>query len=146
EANLELTRVTPALNLYDSRWPIWTNQEQLPPAKFVFDEDDRRGMAVDSLISGGCIISGSLVRGSLLYSSVHAHSYSSVENSVLLSGVDVGRHAKLRRVIVDEGARIPEGMAIGFDAAEDRRRFYVSEGGVTLVTAEMLGQPQRRGR
>ena len=146
EANLELTRVTPSLNLYDSQWPIWTNQEQLPPAKFVFDEDDRRGMAVDSLISGGCIISGALVRGSLLYSSVHAHSYSSIEHSVLLSGVDVGRHAKLRRVIVDEGARIPEGMVIGYDAAEDSRRFYVSEGGVTLVTAEMLGQQQRRGR
>ena len=146
EANLELTRVTPSLNLYDSQWPIWTNQEQLPPAKFVFDEDDRRGMAVDSLISGGCIISGALVRGSLLYSSVHAHSYSSIEQSVLLSGVDVGRHAKLRRVIVDEGARIPEGMVIGYDAAEDSRRFYVSEGGVTLVTAEMLGQQQRRGR
>ncbi|MBC7779447.1 MAG: glucose-1-phosphate adenylyltransferase [Proteobacteria bacterium] len=146
EANLELTRVTPALNMYDSTWPIWTYQEQLPPAKFVFDEQDRRGMAVDSLISGGCIISGALVRGSLLYSGVHAHSYSTIEASVLLSGVDVGRNARLRRVIIDEGARIPEGMTIGYDSAADRQRFHVSERGVTLVTAEMLGQSQRRNR
>jgi len=146
EANLELTRVTPALNMYDSSWPIWTYQEQLPPAKFVFDETDRRGMAVDSLISGGCIISGARVRGSLLYSAVHAHSYSSIEASVLLSGVDVGRHARLYRVIVDEGVRIPEGMVIGYGRAEDLKRFPLSEGVITLVTAEMLGQSQRRIR
>ncbi|MDK9723491.1 MAG: glucose-1-phosphate adenylyltransferase [Sterolibacteriaceae bacterium MAG5] len=140
EANMELTKVTPELNLYDEDWPIWTHQEQLPPAKFVFDDEDRRGMAVDSMVSGGNIISGAVVRRSLLFSRVCVHSHASVEDSVLLPKVDVGEGAQLRRVIVDKHCRIPAGMKIGFDAEADRQRFHVSPDGVTLVTPEMLGQ------
>ena len=140
EANIELTKVTPELNMYDEVWPIWTHQEQLPPAKFVFDDEGRRGMAMDSLVSGGDIISGATVKRSLLFSRVNVHSYASVEDSVILPGVDVGRGAKLRRVVIDKHCHIPPGMIIGFDANEDRKRFQVSEKGITLVTADMLGQ------
>ena len=140
EANMELTKVTPELNLYDDDWPIWTHQEQLPPAKFVFDDDGRRGMAVDSLVSGGDIISGALVRKSLLYSRVMVHSYAQIEDSVILPQVDVGRRAKLRRVVVDKHCRIPPDTTIGYDAEADRQRFHVSENGIVLVTPEMLGQ------
>jgi glucose-1-phosphate adenylyltransferase len=140
EANMELTKVTPELNLYDDDWPIWTHQEQLPPAKFVFDDEGRRGMAVDSLVSGGDIISGALVRHSLLFSRVHVHSYAQIEDSVILPDVDIGRRAKLRRVVMDKHCRVPEGLTIGYDIEADRKRFHVSEGGVTLVTPEMLGQ------
>jgi glucose-1-phosphate adenylyltransferase len=145
EANMEMTKVTPELNLYDSDWPIWTYQEQLPPAKFVFDDDGRRGQAIDSLVSGGCIISGAEVKRSLLFSSVHVHSWASVSDAVLLPGVDVGNHAVLRRCVIDKNARIPAGMKIGVDPEEDRRRFYVSPGGIVLVTAEMLGQGAAQG-
>jgi glucose-1-phosphate adenylyltransferase len=140
EANIELTKVTPELNMYDQEWPIWTYQEQLPPAKFVFDDDDRRGMAVDSLVSGGNVISGATVRRSLLFSSVHVHSKAIVEDSVILPKVDIGEGAKLRRVVVDKHCQIPPGMAIGFDPVEDAKRFHVTAKGVTLVTPEMLGQ------
>ncbi len=140
EANLELTKVTPELNMYDEEWPIWTYQEQLPPAKFVFDDDDRRGMAVDSLVSGGNVISGAVIRRSLLFSSVHVHSHAVVEDSVVLPRVDIGEGARLRRVVVDKHCRIPAGMKIGFDRAEDEKRFHVTAKGVTLVTPEMLGQ------
>ncbi|WP_398304583.1 glucose-1-phosphate adenylyltransferase [Zoogloea sp.] len=140
EANMEMTKVTPDLNLYDRDWPIWTYQEQLPPAKFVFDDEDRRGMAVDSLVSGGSIISGATVKRSLLFSSVNVHSWATVEDSVILPNVDIGRHAVIRRCVVDKNVRIPEGLAIGLDPDEDRKRFVVSPGGITLVTAEMLGQ------
>ena len=140
EANMELTKVIPDLDMYDQEWPIWTHQEQLPPAKFVFDDDDRRGVAIDSLVSGGCIISGSTLRRSLLFSDVRIHSYCSIEDSVLLPKVNVGRHVTLRRVIVDKGCNIPEGLQIGVNLAEDRKRFHVSENGITLVTPEMLGQ------
>lgn len=140
EANIELTKVTPELNLYDEVWPIWTHQEQLPPAKFVFDDENRRGMAVDSLVSGGDIISGATVKRSLLFSNVKIHSYTEVEDSVILPDVDIGRGVKLRRAVIDKHCRIPPGMRIGFDAGEDRKRFHVSEKGVTLVTPEMLGQ------
>ncbi len=137
-ANLDLTNTIPELDMYDRDWPIWTYQEQLPPAKFVFDDDGRRGMAVDSLVSGGCIISGGSVRRSVLYSKVRIHSYAEVEEAVLLPGVDVGRHCKLRKVVIDVDCVLPEGMQIGFDAAEDARRFYRTEAGVVLVTKEML--------
>ena len=137
-ANLDLTSTIPELNMYDHDWPIWTYQEQLPPAKFVFDDDGRRGMAVDSLVSGGCIISGGHVRRSVLFSKVHIHSYADVDEAVLLPDVDVGRHCKLRKVVIDNGCVIPPGMQIGYDAAEDARRFYRSEGGVVLVTRAML--------
>jgi glucose-1-phosphate adenylyltransferase len=140
EANMELTKVTPELNLYDDEWPIWTHQEQLPPAKFIFDDEGRRGMAVDSMVSGGNIISGGTVRRAMLFSNVRVHSFALVEDSVLLPNVDVGEGAQLRRVVVDKNCRIPPGMKIGFDLEEDRKRFYVSERGVTLVTPEMLGQ------
>jgi glucose-1-phosphate adenylyltransferase len=138
EANLDLTKVTPDLNLYDPAWPIVTYQEQLPPAKFVFDDETRRGMAVDSLVSGGCIVSGATVRGSLLFSKVRVNSYARLEGAVLLPDVQVGRGARLTRVVVDRGVTIPEGMVVGEDPAEDARRFHVSEGGVTLVTQEMI--------
>jgi glucose-1-phosphate adenylyltransferase len=140
EANMEMTKVTPELNLYDRDWPIWTYHEQLPPAKFVFDDDDRRGSAVDSLIAGGCIISGATVKRSLLFSSVDVHSWATVEDSVILPGVDIGRHAVLKRCVVDKQCRIPEGMVIGVNPEEDKKRFHVSPKGITLVTAEMLGQ------
>jgi glucose-1-phosphate adenylyltransferase len=140
EANLELIGVTPPLNLYDDSWPIWTYQEQLPPAKFVFDDDDRRGMAVDSMVSGGCIISGAVVRTSLLFSNVRVNSYSSLSDSVVLPDVDIGRNCRIKKAVIDRGVHIPEGTVIGEDLEADAKRFYVTEGGVILVTGEMLGQ------
>jgi glucose-1-phosphate adenylyltransferase len=140
EANIELTSVTPALDMYDRIWPIWTHQEQLAPAKFVFDDDGRRGMAVDSLVSGGDIISGAYVRRSLLFSSVRVDTGSTIEDSVVLPGVQIGRNVVLRKVIVDKRCVIRDGERIGVDAAADRRRFFVSARGVTLVTPERLGQ------
>ena len=137
-ANLDLTNTLPELDMYDRDWPIWTYQEQLPPAKFVFNDDGRRGMAVDSLVSGGCIISGGSVNRSVLFSKVHIHSYAEVDEAVLLPEVDVGRGCKLRKVVIDNGCVIPPGMQIGYDAAEDAKRFYRSEGGVVLVTRAML--------
>lgn len=137
-ANLDLTNTIPELDMYDRDWPIWTYQEQLPPAKFVFNDDGRRGMAVDSLVSGGCIISGGSVNRSVLFSKVHIHSYAEVDEAVLLPEVDVGRGCKLRKVVIDNGCVIPPGMQIGYDAAEDAKRFYRSEGGVVLVTRAML--------
>jgi glucose-1-phosphate adenylyltransferase len=139
-ANLELIGVTPPLNLYDSSWPIWTYQEQLPPAKFVFDDDNRRGMAVDSMVSGGCVISGAYVRNSLLFSNVRVNSYSRLEDSVVLPDVTIGRNCRITRAVIDRGCEIPEGTVIGEDPAADAERFHVSEGGVVLVTPEMLGQ------
>jgi glucose-1-phosphate adenylyltransferase len=140
EANMELTKVVPDLNMYDKEWPIWTHQEQLPPAKFVFDQDDRRGHAVDSLVSGGCIISGTPIKRSLLFSDVRVHSYGLIEDSVILPKCVVGRYVTLKKVVLDKGCNIPDGMQIGVDPEEDRKRFYVSEKGITLVTPEMLGQ------
>jgi glucose-1-phosphate adenylyltransferase len=146
EASMELTKVVPDLNMYDQEWPIWTHQEQLPPAKFVFDEPERRGIAVDSLVSGGCIVSGSTVKHSLLFSDVRVNSYSLIEDSVLLPNVDVGRYVTLKRVIVDKNCKIPEGMEIGVNLELDRKRFRVSPNGITLVTPEMLGQVVRSVR
>jgi glucose-1-phosphate adenylyltransferase len=141
QANLELTWPVPALNLYDGRWPIWTFQEQLPPAKFVFNDDDRRGMAVDSLVSSGVIISGASVTSSVIYSRVRANSWSSIQESVVLPEVTIGRHCEIRKAIIDRGCEVPEGMRIGVDPEEDRARgFRVTAGGVTLVTRSMLGQ------
>lgn len=146
EANMELTKVIPELNLYDRTWPIWTYQEQLPPAKFVFDNKDRCGKATDSLVSGGCIISGSKVSNSVLFSDVRVNSYSSIEGSVILPKVDIGRYVTLKRVVVDKGTRIPDGMEIGVNPEQDRKRFYVSEKGITLVTPDMLGQSIHQAR
>ncbi len=140
EANIELTSVTPALDMYDQIWPIWTHQEQLPPAKFVFNDAGRRGMAVDSLVSGGDIISGASVRRSLLFSNVRVDNGSVIEDSVVLPGVQIGRNVVLRKVVVDKRCIIRDGECIGVDTMADRRRFFVSPGGVTLVTPERLGQ------
>jgi glucose-1-phosphate adenylyltransferase len=141
EANMELTRVTPALNLYDDVWPIWTHQEQLPPAKFVFDDEGRRGMAVDSLVSGGDIISGGTVRRSLLFSNVRVDNRSLIEDCVVLPDVTIGADVVLRKVVVDKRCVIPNGMQIGVDVEADRARdFYITERGVTLVTPDKLGQ------
>jgi glucose-1-phosphate adenylyltransferase len=138
EANIDLTNVIPALDLYDSSWPIWTYSELTPPAKFVHDEDGRRGSAVTSLVSGGCIVSGASLRRSLLFNNVHAHSWARLEQAVVLPEVDIGRHARLRRVVVDRGVRIPEGLVVGEDPELDARRFRRTDKGVVLVTQAML--------
>ncbi|WP_417069811.1 glucose-1-phosphate adenylyltransferase [Niveibacterium terrae] len=140
EANIDLTHVIPELNLYDEDWPIWTAQEQLPPTKFVFDDNDRRGIAVDSLTAGGSVISGATVRRTMLFSRVRVNSYSVVEDSVILPGVEIGRDCTIRRAIIDRGTEIPPGTEIGVDPVADRLRFTVTENGVILVTPEMLGQ------
>jgi glucose-1-phosphate adenylyltransferase len=143
EANMELVHANPALNMYDPDWPIWTYQEQLPPAKFVHDFDGRRGSAIDSVVSGGCIISGSTVRRSVLFSNVHLHSHSYVEGSVILPGVDIGRGVKLKNVIVDRGVRVPDGLEVGFDMERDKAEgFRISPKGRVLITRGMLGQPE----
>lgn len=145
-ANMELIGVTPELNMYNNDWPIWTYQEQLPPAKFVFDDDDRRGMAIDSMVSGGCIISGSLVHHSLLFSKVFVHSYTEVYDSVILPQVEIMQHCRIRKAVIDKGCVIPEGTIIGEDREEDEKRFHVTENGVVLVTPEMLGQERHSVR
>jgi glucose-1-phosphate adenylyltransferase len=142
-ANLELIGITPELNLYDDNWPIWTYQAQEPPAKFVFDDDGRRGTAVDSMVSGGCLISGSTVRHSVLFSNVNVHSYAIVENSVVLPDVNIGRNCRLNNVVIDKGCDIPPDTVIGEDLEEDAKKYEVSPNGVVLVTPEMLGQNYR---
>ncbi len=137
DANLDLTATDPQLNLYDTSWPIWTYQPQLPPAKFVHNSDDRRGAAIESLVSGGCIVSGAAWR-SVLFSQVRVHSYAHVNESVLLPGVEVERGARLSRVVADRGCHIPAGMVIGEDPVLDASRFVRTESGITLVTREML--------
>jgi glucose-1-phosphate adenylyltransferase len=137
-ANLDLVRPTPSLDIYDPNWPIWTYQQQLPPAKFVFDDPDRRGVAVDSMVSGGCIISGAQLRRSLLFSSVRVNSYAQTCDAVVLPEVQIGRSARLNKVVIDRGVRIPENLVVGEDAELDARRFYRSDGGVVLISAEML--------
>jgi glucose-1-phosphate adenylyltransferase len=139
-ANMELTKISPELNLYDEDWPIWTHAAQTPPAKFVFDDEGRRGEAIDSMVSGGTIVSGATVRRSMLFSRVRVHSFATVEDSVVLDDVDIDRHCVIRRAVIDKRCRIPAGMRIGVDLEEDRKRFHVSAGGVVLVTADMLGQ------
>ena len=141
EANIDLTATVPELNLYDRSWPIWTYQEQLPPAKFVHNVEGRRGEAIESSVSAGCILSGS-VHNSLLFSNCRVHSYTHINGAVLLPEVQVGRNARLTKVVVDRGCRIPDGLVVGEDPAEDARRFYRSEGGVTLITPTMLAKLQ----
>ena len=143
DANMELIDVTPELNLYDEDWPIWTYQQQLPPAKFVFDNDSRRGMAVDSMVSGGCIVSGATVRQSILFSNVRVGECSCIDESVILPSVGIGQHCRIRKAIIEECCEIPDGCMIGFDADKDRQRFHVTSEGITLVTAEMLQQRLR---
>jgi glucose-1-phosphate adenylyltransferase len=143
EANMELVRVSPELNIYDEQWPIWTYQEQLPPAKFVFDDEDRRGCAIDSMVSGGCIISGSRVSNSLLFSSVRVHDRSSIDRSVVLPRVRIGENCVIERAIIDEGAVVPDGTRIGVDPVADAARFFVTEDGIVLVTSAMLKAASR---
>lgn len=140
EANMELTKVVPELNLYDNVWPIWTYQEQLPPAKFVFNDEGRAGKATDSLVSGGCLVSGSCVTSSVLFSGVHVSDYCDIQGSVVLPKVTIGENVTLKNVVIDRGCTIPGNMQIGVDPDADRKKFYVSEKGVTLVTPDMLGQ------
>jgi len=140
EANLDLTKVSPGLNLYDTDWPVWSLQQQLPPAKFVFHDDGRRGHALDSLISSGCIVSGAEIQRSLLSTNVRVREHSFVEDSVILPDVEIGRFVTLRRTVVDRGCRLPDHFVAGMDLAQDRERFHVTPGGVTLISAEMLGQ------
>ncbi|CDH47162.1 glucose-1-phosphate adenylyltransferase [Candidatus Contendibacter odensensis] len=146
ESNMELVGVDPELNLYDEHWPIWTYQEQLPPAKFVFDDDGRRGMAVDSMIAEGCIISGGYVNHSLLFPRVQVHSFVQLRDAVVLPEVDIGRYCHLSKIIIDRGCVIPPGTVVGENPQEDARRFYRTEKGVVLITREMLGQELHRVR
>jgi glucose-1-phosphate adenylyltransferase len=137
-ANIDLTDVLPELDLYDRSWPIWTHAEITPPAKFVHDEEGRRGEAVTSLVSGGCIVSGASLRRSLLFTGVHLHSHARVEGAVILPYVDVGQHARLRNVVIDRGVRVPEGLVVGEDPELDARRFRTSPQGVCLITQPMI--------
>ncbi|TFZ06090.1 glucose-1-phosphate adenylyltransferase [Ramlibacter henchirensis] len=139
-ANLDLASNMPELNIYDRDWPIWTHQEQLPPAKFVPDEGGRHGEIANVMVSGGCIVSGSDLTHSVLFSSVRVHSCCKIRETVILPGCDIGRGARLSRVVIDRGCRIPDGMVIGEDAEADARRFYRTDTGVVLVTPEMLEQ------
>ena len=142
-ANIELVNTVPPLNIYDEDWPIWTYQEQLPPAKFVFDTDDRRGMALESMVSGGCIISGAILRRSVLFSGVRVEAHSLVEESVILPDVHIGANCRIRRAIVDRACQLPDGLVVGFDQEKDRANgFRVTAGGRVLVTRGMLGQPE----
>jgi len=141
EANIELVGVSPDLNLYNENWPILTYQAQLPPAKFVFDEDERRGVAIDSMVSGGCVISGAMIKRSLLFSNTKVHSYTEIRDSVILPDVDIGENVRITKAIIDRGCVIKPGTVIGEDHDEDRRRgFRVTEKGVVLVTPDMLKQ------
>jgi len=141
EANLELTSVTPQLNLYDQDWPIFTHQVQMPPAKFVFDAEDRTGAAIQSMVSGGCVVSGATIRNSILFSGVTVSSYSTVDESIVLPQVRIGRNCRINRAIIDRGAEIEAGTTIGEDHDADRERgFRVTSSGITLVTPDMLGQ------
>jgi len=140
EANMELVSVDPELNLYDETWPILTYHRQLPSAKFVFRDPGREGKALDSVVSAGCVISGAAVINSLLFSNVKVHSYSTVQDSVLLPEVRVGRHCRITRAVIDRGCDLPAGTIIGEDPVADAQRFRVTPKGITLVTPEMLGQ------
>jgi len=146
KTNQELIGVTPELNLYDSSWPIWTYQEQLPPAKFIFDDDGRRGMAVDSMISGGCIISGAVIRHTLIFSNVRVNSFSEIEDSVVLPNVVIERNCRIKKAVIDDGCVVPEGTVIGEDPEADAERFHVTPNGVVLVSPAMLGQEIHRVR
>ena len=133
EANMDLVNVDPLLNLYDRDWPIRTFQEQYPPAKTVFSGEDRRASVTDSMVSSGCIISGSKVLHSVLSTNVKVHSYAEVVDSIIFENVEIGRYAKVRRTIIDKNVSIPQGAVIGYNLAEDRKRFYVSEGGIVVI-------------
>ena len=140
KANLDLTDFTPELDLWDTNWPIWTYSESVPPAKFIHDQDERRGSAVSSLVSGGCIISGTEIRKSLLFTQVHTNSYASLDQVVALPYVNVARSARLKNCVIDRGVQIPEGLIVGEDPTEDQKWFRVTDSGVTLITQTMLDE------
>ena len=138
ESNIDLTNFTPDLNLWDRNWPIWTYSESVPPAKFIHDERDRRGMAISSMVSGGCIISGTEVRNSVLFTNVHSNSYAVLDHAVVLPRVVINRSARLRNVVIDSGVVIPTGLVVGEDRTEDAKWFRVTERGTVLITQKML--------
>jgi glucose-1-phosphate adenylyltransferase len=138
EANMDLVDVTPELDLYDHNWPIWTYAEVTPPAKFVHDKEDRRGQAVSSLVSGGCIVSGAALRRTLLFTGVRVNSYTRMEEAVVMPYVNVGRHAVLKRVVIDRGVEIPEGLVVGEDPELDAERFRRTDSGICLITQPMI--------
>ncbi|WP_172295558.1 glucose-1-phosphate adenylyltransferase [Pseudoruegeria sp. HB172150] len=138
EANIDLTDFIPELDMYDQSWPIWTYSELAPPAKFIHDEEERRGSAVSSLVSGGCIVSGSEIRNSLLFTGVHAHSYSSMFEVVALPYVDIGEKADLKKCVIDRGVQIPEGLVVGEDPEEDAKWFRRTDAGTVLITQDMI--------
>ncbi|MBS9478502.1 glucose-1-phosphate adenylyltransferase [Ancylobacter radicis] len=138
EANIDLTGVVPELDLYDRDWPIWTYGEITPPAKFVHDDEGRRGQAISSLVSGGCIISGSSLRRALLFTGVRVNSYGTIENSVVLPYVEIGRSARLKNVVIDANVRIPEGLVVGEDPEHDAKRFRRTDKGICLITQPMI--------
>ena len=140
-ANLDLAAITPELDIYDTEWPIWTYQQQLPPAKFVPDRDGRHGFTTNTIVSGGCIVSGSQVTNSVLFSSVRVHSYCEIDQAVILPDVTIGRGARLKKVVIVRRCHIPEGLVVGEDPAEDARRFERTDSGVVLITREMLPPP-----
>ncbi len=140
KTNMEICAIEPELNLYDRDWPIWTYQTQHPPAKFIFDDDERRGEAIDSLVSGGCILSGSRVKRSVISFATTIENYSLVKDSVILPKVHIGRNCRITRAIIDKGAVIEDGTVIGEDLEEDRKNYHVTKGGIVLVTPNMLGQ------
>jgi glucose-1-phosphate adenylyltransferase len=140
QAHIDLTSFTPELDLWDRDWPIWTYNESVPPAKFIHDERDRRGMAISSMVSGGCIISGTEVRNSCLFTNVHTNSYAVLDHAVLLPNVTVNRSARLRQVVIDGGVIIPEGLVVGEDPTEDAKWFRVTDRGTTLITQDMLNK------
>ena len=142
EANIDLTDFVPSLDLYDRDWPIWTYGEITPPAKFVHDEDGRRGTATSSLVSGGCIISGARIDKSLLFTGVTAHSYGQLTHAVVLPYVMIGRNVRLTKVVIDRGVTIPEGLVVGEDPKEDERRFRRTANGVCLITQPMINRLQ----
>jgi len=136
DANMDIVSVSPVFNLYDSEWPIRTHQRQYPPAKFVFGEPGRTGTAIDSIVSAGCIVSGSSVKNSILSPDVRVNSYSEVDASILFSHVNVGRHCRIRRAILDRDVHVPEGTTIGYDVEADRQRYFVTDTGITVVTRD----------
>ncbi len=143
EANIDLTSVVPLLDLFDHNWPIWTYSEITPPAKFVHNEDGRRGLALNSLVSGGCIVSGARVHKSLLFTGVKVHSYAYLDGCVIQPYVEIGRSVRLRNVVIDRGVQIPAGLAVGEDAALDAKRFRRTEKGIVLITQPMIDQLYR---
>ncbi len=138
KANLDLIAITPALDLYDTEWPIWTYQRQRPAAKFLFDEEDRRGMAIDSVVAAGCVVHGATVRRCLLFSDVRVNSDALVEDSVVLPGAEIGRRCRIRNAIIDANCCVPEGTVVGEDSSRDAKMFHRTDSGVTLVSASMV--------